>query len=164
MKKLLLLLTFISLAYVGVGQTTYTQDFEGSWGTSGYGTYTVQGSQNQDWEVNEGLRESSNVNNGSYACRLNDGGSQYLTSPEITGIGNVTFHYRHWDGSPALEFKVQKSTDGNSWTDIETFSSFTNTTYQEFNQDVNDANAKYIRIESNGNERLIIDDFSITDY
>ncbi|HCX73958.1 MAG TPA: hypothetical protein DHM37_09590, partial [Candidatus Cloacimonas sp.] len=164
MKKSVLFFALVLCVSMVWGQTTYLQDFESSWGTSGYGTYTVTGSQGKNWTVDQGLREATKVYEGSHACRLDDGGTQYLVSPSIDGIGNVTFHYRHWDGSPTLVFSVEKSDDGNTWTEIASFSSFSNISYQIFNQDVNDENANYIRVQSDGSERLIIDSFSITDY
>lgn len=163
-KRVFVILFLIFSVSIVWGQTTYTQDFDSSWGTSGYDTYAITGSQGENWIVDQGLREGSNVYEGSYSCRLDDGGTQYLTSPSIDGIGNVTFYYRHWDGSPSLDFSVEKSNDGNTWTEISSFSSFSNTSYQEFNQDVNDENAHYVRVKSDGSERLIIDSFSITSY
>lgn len=156
-------IAILLLALIGVqnlqAQTSQTFDASG-WGGS-YGNYTVGG-----WSIGNGYRETTYERTGAAAVRLRNSNGAYVESASTGGgVGTITFWYRSWDGSPSLSFYVQTSPDASSWTTIATISSFTSTSYTQFNQIVNDVSASYVRVYVYAaGERLIIDDFDVSEY
>ncbi len=165
--KLTLLLAFVLITQMAFSKenSTLTEGFnETTLGTS-YGNYTVNG-----WSIINALRETADKYEGLYAIRfnkVNQGGVKSIKSPEKTGgIGTVSLYHRRWSSSDGnVTYSLFKSIDGVNWgTAITTFQS-TSDTYSLFSFDVNDASAKYIKIESAAsNGRSLIDLISITDY
>ena len=99
------------------------------------------------------------------AVRINDDiPAAHITTPALNTIGTVSFYYRELNSGGGT-FKIQKSTDGSTFTDVAS-QTYSGNTFTLFSFDVNDASTTiYIRILSNNNAgHLIIDDFSVTDY
>lgn len=161
MKRLCLLFSAAMLLCNSGVWGQVTANFDDNFSTSGYGNYTT----GEGWSVVNGLSEGdpSLVRSGR-AVRLRNSGSPSLTSPALVGgVGDISFWYIHWDGSPSLDFEVQTSTDGTNYTTIATFNNFSSTTYTEYTTTLNDPNIVRVRVAVTGaSERLIIDDFTIT--
>jgi hypothetical protein len=146
MKKLVFLIV-LSLMILGVAHAaTLTEGFNSTgWGGS-YGNYTVNG-----WSLTNVFRETTNQYEGAAAVRFNTSGSvKSIVSPnKSVGLGTLSFWYRRWssaDGSVVLN--VYKSTDGSTWgTSIGTVTASSDT-YTQYTLPINDAAAKYIKVES----------------
>ncbi|MDX1903913.1 MAG: T9SS type A sorting domain-containing protein [Thermonemataceae bacterium] len=145
-----------------------SEDFNSWTGAASYGTYTYNG-----FRIATGLRETTNFRGASgSAVRMQNSGTPYIEyegsdgNGKDGGAGTVSFWYRHWDGSPAITtITVSYSVNGGAYTTIGTISSFTSTTYTQFTYDINDSSDNIkVRVQTTGQERLIVDDFSITDY
>ena len=94
---------------------------------------------------------------------MDDDNGAALYSPEKSGgIGTISFYYRNWS-NPAINFFVYTSADSSTWNKVDSVMGLTNTTYSLFTTAVNDISAKYIKIVSEGQKMLLIDDISITD-
>jgi len=133
MKKITLLktLTIALFLLMGVGnawgQSTYTENFDtdGNWsgGTmTGYNakTYTSSSEPSNDkFSSNSAVRESSDVNRGSYAWRLNSGAYYFRYECEET-VSSFTLWMARWDNSPTPSMNIRYSVNGGlSYTDIE---------------------------------------------
>jgi len=142
---------------------TLTEGFNTTgWGGS-YGDYTVN-----SWTLTNVIREATNIYEGAAAVRFNTSGSvKAIKSPEKSGgLGTLTFWYRRWsasDGSVLLS--VFKSTDGTTWGSSIGSVTASSDTYSQYSYDINDASAKYIKVEAlSTTKRCLLDYFSITDY
>jgi len=170
MKKTLLTTALLFLIS-GLSYGQVSENFDTNFGSS-YGDYTNIGA-NSDFDLVNGLSESGNSRSGR-AVRFRNSLTPSLTytgaddAGKDNGIGTVSFWYRHWDGdSNEPKFVVEYSTNaGVDWTLIGSEVTVTSTTYTEFSNSVNvlgDDILVRIRV-TNTDERIIIDDFSITDY
>lgn len=158
-KLLPFLIMIFSISTSSIWAAPITEDFDGFTNGS-YGNYTYN-----SWTITNGLSEAANSRSGR-AVRLNNSGSRSLQSPsKLGGVGTIEFWYRHWDGDAnTVDYDIQTSPDGVAWTTVGQITTFNSTTYTQFTSTVNDASAQYVRvIHVSGNERFIIDDFSITD-
>lgn len=171
MKRILFSICFfLGLFNMAFGQVY--EDFDDNFGFS-YGTYSNIGS-NGDFDLVDGLSESSSNARSGRAVRLRNDGSPSLTYTGVDdagkdgGVGVVSFWYRHWDGDGSTPaFQVEYSTDGGiNWTDIGSETIVTSTTYVQFSEVVNlDMDDVLIRIRvTDTSERIIIDDVNITNY
>ena len=169
--KLLKLLAFLLIGLTTNSfSATLTEDFTGFNSTTGTGYYT--GNIN-GWYIKgvNGLSQASRARSGNECLKFDDSpvSGHYAISPKKTGgIGTIEFWYRHWDGnggtSHEISFDVQTSSDSLTWNTISTVSGFNSTTYTQFTQVVNNASLSFVRIiKTGGGERLLVDDFSITD-
>lgn len=166
MKKIIFLLLFCS----SLGWTQVNETFDGWTNSTSYGNYTYNG-----FQITNGLREATTTNvygNSGSAVRLRNASPapslEYIGldgNGKDGGVGNISFWFRHWDGSPSLDFVVEVDVNGGGYINIGTVSAFTSTTYTQFSYDLNEIsdNVK-VRITSNFAERLLIDQFVITDY
>ena len=169
--KHFLLTIGLCLCTLGVAMGQVSENFDTNFGSS-YGDYPNIGA-NSDFDLVNGLSESSNSRSGR-AVRFRNSGSPSLTytgaddAGKDDGLGIVSFWYRHWDGdSNEPKFVVEYSTNaGVDWTAIGTEVTVTSTTYTEFSNTVNvTGNDILVRIRvTNVDERIIIDDFGITDF
>ena len=166
----LLLITQTHVAWLA----TVTETFD-DWADSSYGNISTYSGSSGEWETNNSMSHSSNARSGN-AVRFNDDSSanEYLLYKGIDGngkdggIGTISFWYRHWDGDGStVKFKVQyKVGSGGSWIDIGSTVSVDSTTYAQYSAtpNINEDNI-FIRVVSVvDDERLLIDDFGITDY
>ncbi|MEZ7931886.1 MAG: T9SS type A sorting domain-containing protein [Flavobacteriales bacterium] len=140
---------------------TITENFD-SFSGSGYTNHVYIG-----WNIIDGLAESASkayLGSGK-AVRLDDDNNAALQSPSKTGgVGTVSFWYRTWDGSPAIsKVYLEISDDSLTWVRIDSIISLTNTAYTNYTKVVNSATAKFVQVVSSGEERFILDEFSITD-
>ncbi|HRV55923.1 MAG TPA: InlB B-repeat-containing protein, partial [Mangrovimonas sp.] len=168
MKKKYTLLFLIFLCFAGIGFGQIDENFDGWTGSTSYGNYTYNG-----FEITTGLRENgANAYGGSgSAVRLRNSGSpslEYIGSDgngKDGGVGDISFWYRHWDGSPSLNFDVEVSINGGAYANIGSITGFTSTTYTQFSYSLNNSSDNIkVRVTTNAAERLIIDDILITDY
>lgn len=131
------------------------QDFD-SWSReSSYGTYVKDG-----WTVVNAIIESAGAYAG-LAPRMRDGSDERsITSPFFRdGLGPVSLRYRHWNGSaPAVVYRLQTSTNGATWTDIDTIT-ITSVTYQTYSRYLTITNGVYARLFwISGNQRVYFDE------
>ena len=160
-------LVLMLLPETGWGQVN--ENFNTWTGSTSYGTYTFNG-----FRITRGLREATaaNVIGGSgSAVRLENSGTpniEYIGSDgngKDGGVGNISFYYRHWDGAPALNFTVDVNINGAGYVTIGTITNFASTSYSLFTYDLNNpADNIKVRVITNGAERLIIDDFAISNF
>ncbi|MGB1041653.1 MAG: lamin tail domain-containing protein, partial [Flavobacteriales bacterium] len=163
MKKALLstflLILAISSSSILIAQVTENFDLfiNGS-----YGNHTYNG-----WEITNGLSQTASK---SYlgtgrSIRLRNSGSPSLQSPsKPNGIGTVSFWYRTWDGAPAIsKVYIEISDDSTTWSKVDSLASLTNQTYVNYIKIINSPTAKFLRITPSTEERLLLDEFSISD-
>lgn len=167
------LLTLVALLCLNFSFGQVSESFE-SWTDASYGGISNVTLASGIWENNNSLLGSI-ARTGSKGVRFNDdsGQNEYLEYQGIdgngkdNGIGNVSFWYRHWNGDGSnVEFQVQYNQSGGGWINIGSVINVTSTTYQEFTASPNvSGDDIIIRVISiNDAERLMIDDFEITDY
>lgn len=153
-------------------QVAYGQNFEGWTTAASYADYTLAGTTGTgDWLITNGYRATGSsssdgyVISGSYSVRLRNAANSAVTSPYISeGIGDIEFKYRQWDGNPALTFIVETSSDGNSWSTIDSIPGFTALDIQTYYRTIQNPNAHYFRVRNKGEERLMVDDIQISAY
>ena len=89
-----------------------------------------------------------------------------LSGQGITGlISEISFYYRHWDADGNnVQFVLQTSSNGTTWTSVSATQIVTSTTYQQFvYTNTIHAEGLFVRVQSVAYaERLLIDDFSMT--
>ena len=141
---------------------TLFENFDG-FTNSSYGNYTHNG-----WSITNGLSENqaSRLYQGiGRTVRLINNAGSSLTSPAKTGgIGTIDFWYGNWDGSPAIsKVYIETSANGTTWTKVDSIENITSVPYLNYSKVVNDAFGQYVRVVNSGEERLFIDNFSITD-
>jgi hypothetical protein len=167
MKALMLVAAFIWPALSAMAQP-WTENFDSQTSNSYISpaaTLTING---LDWEFSDaGNFSYANTNMGSYAATINDDKTEaYIRTPELNTCGTVSFQYAFINGSETNVFVLQKSTDGTTWTDLDTHTlgAAANLAYQPYTFDVNDAAASlYIRILSDDqNAHLFIENFEVT--
>jgi hypothetical protein len=170
--KLTYILLFLCSVFTCLGQVD--EDFDANFGSS-YDDYINVGT-NGGFDVINGLSESSsNARGGSgRAVRLRNNGSPSLTysssdgNGKDGGVGTVSFWYRHWDADGStITFDVEYSTNaGGMWNAIGSSTSATSTTYTQFTEVVDIAGDNIlVRVNvTSPAERLIIDDFIITNF
>ena len=167
MKKMLLMLLMLSIVGIIFADSwteTFDDNHSSSYGTSF--TFSISGT----WTCSDaGNMAYANTNMGSYAFTINDdkAGAQ-ITTPSLNTCGTVSFKYAYKNGNSTNVFKLQKSTDGTTFTDLDTHTlgSSANLSYVSYSYDVNDASSTlYIRVLSDDqNAHLFIEDFTVTDY
>jgi len=178
MKTLNIILIIITIIIITVFSTfSYGQVSENfdAWNDGSYGsisTYDHNGVG--QWETYNSVCDSQNARSGK-AVRFNDdsGENEYLLFKGIdgngkdSGIGTISFWYSHWDGDGrSVQFQVQYNQNGGGWTNIGSVVSVTSTTYTEFSAtpNISGDNILIKVISIDDAERLLIDDFSISDY
>jgi hypothetical protein len=105
---------------------------------------------------------------GTYSLRLqNDATTDATMTIASGGVGSFSFKARRWDGSPAVDYVVEYSTDGGTaWTTSSTINATitTDSDWKTISGNINSTNSNIkIRIKANtAGERLMIDDFEWT--
>ncbi len=162
-KKTILAIVLFILANFNVFSVPIFENFDSFTNTS-YGNYTHNG-----WTVTNGLSE--NQSSRTYlgvgrTVRLRNNPGSKLQSPSKTGgIGTIDFWYGNWDGSPSIsKVYVEISSNGTSWTKIDSIENISSVTYLNYSKVVNNSSAQFVRIVNSGEERLFVDNFGITDY
>ncbi|MEZ5004341.1 MAG: choice-of-anchor D domain-containing protein [Chitinophagales bacterium] len=164
---LLALLCIVVSTNLAIGQP-WTEDFNSiASGTYGTGTINISG---RTWTRSDaGNFSYANSNMGSYAFTINDDKSgAHITTPALNTCGTVTFDYAYINGNSTNVFQLQTSTDGISFStvDTRTLGASANLSYVTYSYDVNNSSSTiYVRILSdNQNAHLFIEDFSVTAY
>ena len=163
MKKLIFIaIMLLSTLTLSLFAATVTEGFNSTgWGAS-YGNYTVN-----SWSLTNVFRETTNKYEGASAVRFNTNGTvKSIVSPiKSDGLGSLSFWYRRWsaaDGSVLLS--VYKSTDGSTWGTAIGSVTASSDTYTQYTLAINDASAKYIKVEAaSTTKRCLLDLFEITD-
>lgn len=143
-------------------QESIFDNFDAEWGSGATGKHFTDAG----WVVNNGFRNTYSLAFGGaadVALYCNSTTDASLISPPLSaGIGDIQFFVRT---SNDTKITIATSQDGSTWTDKETFN-MNNSTYSVHELNINDANAKYIRIYAKlisgyGNS-VYIDNFTIT--
>ncbi|MEZ5025325.1 MAG: lamin tail domain-containing protein [Chitinophagales bacterium] len=168
---------------------TYSENFDvaGNWGgdMSGYSTdktYSRSGHPVVFACSNDALRETAGTqdsyyktrSNSDYAWRIRNSGSGSWTATIASGgVGTFSVYVRRWDNSPDPNYVCEYSIDnGGSWTSVQTINNawLGSSDYKQITGTINTSNGAgasddiIIRIRRSGGERLMIDDFEMTDY
>lgn len=153
----------------------YLVDFEGTGETKGsYASGTVNLS-GLDWDLTEALigSEASDWKNGTRSARMRGYAASAMTmlADKSNGVGTVSFNYRRYVTDAQVDWKVEYTTNaGSNWTQIGSdFTAPDSDDVQLFSEVVDVAGNIRIRIKratetGSANNRLNIDDISITDY
>ena len=164
--------TFLSLAFAGMvaNADIYDQDFD-SWTGAPQSGYTSS-TDSSGWsavgtKVIEGIYRGIDPYTSPYMAGIELNG--YVLSPNLTnGIDNISFRYGT-DGTLTATFDVQISSDGSSWTTIETLSTAAitaKTWYQYSTNTIHQYGNSYFRVKvathSNVDRTFVIDSISIT--
>ena len=153
----------------------WTEDFDG-WTTDGSydGTAIYDHAGVGIWVSENALAGAENARSG-YAVRFDDD-DQPPPWLEFRGrdgdgidggVGTVSFYYRHWDADgKAVAFQFQYRIDGGAWVNAGAAVSVPNdTVYREFSHtlDLPVDNVALRILSTASGERLLIDDFTVTD-
>lgn len=169
-------------------QTTYTQGFDNAanWGGGAAGTYTVDKTYAEPGQpvvfasTIEAVRETPATAGGTYggsayAWRLRNSGplGSWTATVANGGIGTFSVWVRPWNTS-ALSYECEYSIDnGGSWTSVQSIDQTFfggSTAYRQISGTINTANGAgaaddiIIRIRRVSGERLMVDQFEMTDY
>ncbi|OQY26674.1 MAG: hypothetical protein B6244_12980, partial [Candidatus Cloacimonetes bacterium 4572_55] len=158
----------------GVSWGAFSENFD-SWADGSYGTTTDYDHTGVgQWQTYNSMCNSQNARSGN-AIRFNDdsGQNEYLRYQGLdgngkdSGIGTISFYYCHWDADgSSVQFQVQYNQSGGGWTNVGSVVTVTSTTYAQFSENVDlsgdDILVQVISIADA--ERLLIDDFNITDF
>ncbi|WP_225035070.1 T9SS type A sorting domain-containing protein [Winogradskyella sp. SM1960] len=157
-------LLFITLFIGSLGFAQVSENFD-SFTSGGYGNYNYN-----NFDINNGLSESSNSRSGK-AVRLKNQSNanlEYVGSDgngKDGGVGTITFWYRSWDSSPTAEYVVESSINNGLYNQIGSSIATSSTSYAEWTHTLDDSSDDIkIRVRRTNGERLIIDDFEITDF
>lgn len=160
MKNLLKTVFALFLTASAMG-ATITENFD-TFTTPSYGDYTFNG-----WEIINGFAENDAAHQymGTKGVRLRNSLAPSLQSPSKTGgVGTVSFQYITWDGSPAIsKVYILISDDSTTWTKVDSIVNVVNTSYAQYTGVINSPTAKFVKVTSSAEERITIDEFSITD-
>ncbi|PKP68280.1 MAG: hypothetical protein CVT82_15830, partial [Alphaproteobacteria bacterium HGW-Alphaproteobacteria-4] len=170
---------------------TYTENFDtnGNWvnvtGTSliAYGTkeYADAAHSEVTFRGEVALRESSGTQDGfaktrsgDYAWRLRDADGSFWQAKVTTGgVGTFSVWVRRWDSSPDPSYVVEYSIDnGANWTSVQTINNawLGSSDWKQVSGTINTSNGAgnsddiIVRIRRTAGERLMVDDFEMTDY
>ena len=146
----------------GVAQAALSEGFNATgWGNR-YGTYTVNG-----WTLTSVFRETSSMYEGAAAVRFatTAGVGRHIVSPSNSGgIGTVSFWHREWSAADGkVDFEVYISTNGTAWSSAVGSGSSTSDTYSQYSVAVNNAAAKYVKIELSSGQRWVVDLVEVSD-
>jgi len=144
---------------IGEADLVRSQNFN-EWPTSSsYGNSEFQG-----WTVVNAIINTEKAESGQ-AARLRDGSDpKYILSPFLAeGLGAVTFDYRRWDDGTAVNYLLQTSTNGTTWTNRDTIA-VTSSNYTEYSRYFNITNGVYVRLNwSNGSRQVLFDNIDLSE-
>ncbi|MDX2197159.1 MAG: T9SS type A sorting domain-containing protein [Cytophagales bacterium] len=173
------------------GQTTYTQNFDtpGNWTGGTMGSYTTDKGYWQSGQPvvfscsNGALRQNSATQDGfpatrsssTHSWRLEDSGTGSWRALITTGgVGTFSLYVRRWDNSPNPSYICEYSiNNGSSYTSVQTIDNtwLGSSDWKQVSGVINTNNTSglssddiIIRIRRVSGERLMIDDFEMTDY
>ncbi|MDR2057611.1 MAG: hypothetical protein LBP83_04900 [Dysgonamonadaceae bacterium] len=139
-------------------QNTIYEDFEGENLSLDYNNSITS----NGWSVSMGsISTGYGINNSSAISTSYSGGTQIISSPKSGGVGYVQFYAKKGSYGNPPSFDLYISENGTQWgSALESFEVSTET-YSEFEYAVNNANAKYIKIETR-NDMGYIDNITVT--
>jgi len=162
--RIAMLFVFAMITNLGYGQEI-TESFD-NWTDGSYGATSVYG----EWISNKSLTETSTSRSGK-CVRLRNESNSYLEyvgedgNGKDDGVGIISFWYRSWDASPAAIYDVQVSINGAAYTNIGDQISTSSTTYTQWSHTINSTeNNIKVKIIYVSGERLLVDDFKITEF
>ncbi len=154
----------VAIFGIQVSLAQVNEDFDGFTDT-GYGNYSYN-----NFDINDGLSEVTNARSGRSIRLRNatDSNLEYVGSDgngKDGGVGTISFWYRSWDSSPTAVYDVEISVNGGAYSAVGNQISTTSVSYIEWSYDLdNPSDNIKVRVIRASGERLIIDDFSITDF
>ncbi len=175
MKKILplFIILLIVFSFDALGQVT--ESFDG-WSDGSYSTTSTYNHVGVGyWRSFNSMCHSLNARSGN-CVRFNDDSmdNEFLIFEGLDGngkdfgVGTISFWYRHWNGDASnVQFLVQYKIGDGIWIDVgSTVTVPNNTTYYQFSEEVNTPfNNVFVKVKSiNDEERLCIDDFTITNH
>ncbi len=100
-----------------------------------------------------------------FSASFAPGPGNYLASSEIVGgIGTVSFWYRAENAAPAMDFAIETSINGTTWTNAGSLNGITTTNWQYFSLYIYRPQHAYVRIiNTSGVNRLRIDDVYVAE-
>ncbi|HPG01213.1 MAG TPA: hypothetical protein PLE77_14235, partial [Kiritimatiellia bacterium] len=117
------------------------------------------------WVVCTGRIVSANALDGLCAwLYYTPASNNYIQSPLFTnGIGEINLYYRHADGTNAITFSIQTSTDAVHWSHADRVSAFTNRTWEALSVYLYETHPAYVRIlHESGPKELLIDGIDVS--
>lgn len=179
-------------AVQAVPAATYSESFdvETNWATvpsgssmTSYGTKTYTNASHSEVQFlgDLSLRQTtatqdgfSGTHSGAYSWRLqNNTNALWQATVTTGGVGAFSLWVRRWDNSPDPSYVVEYSiNNGTSWTSVQTINNawLGTSDWKQVSGTVNTSNASgsaddiIIRIRYVTGERLMVDDFEMTDY
>ncbi len=189
---LLVMASLLPMPGVRVAQAaTYAENFDvnANWtnvsgsSLSAYGTkeYADSAHPAVTFHAEVALRETSGTqdgffktHSGAYAWRLRNASGAFWQAKVTTGgVGTFSVWVRRWDSSPGPNYVAEYSTDnGSTWTTVQTIDNtwLGSSDWKQVAGTINTSNGAgdtddiIIRIRRTGGERLMVDDFEMTDY
>jgi len=166
-KNLILAITLLCSIFTGFGQD-WSEDFN-SQISSSYTTGSTTINSRVWTSQDAGNFSYANTKMGSPAFTINDNKSgAHITTPILNTCGTVSFKYAYINGNSNNVFQLQVSTDGTSFTtlDTHTLGASSNLSYVAYSFDINNSSSTtYVRILSdNQDAHLFVEDFSVTSY
>jgi len=145
---------------IGEAELVRLQDFN-SWPAMD----ALGDSMYQGWTVHDGrVYDTKPYQGQSVRLSTTVGNHAYIQSPYLNGgVGTISFQYARFSesGSGDITYWVQRSSDGSSWTTLDTLIITTNMTdYSEYSRYVYETNRFYIRIwhEAGSSQYVHFDD------
>jgi len=161
------------MLFPGAIRAAVVEDFNG-WTDSAFGSESTYNHSGVGmWKSLNATCDGLNARSGNVIRFNRETPAPYLEFQGLDGngkdggVGTISFWYRHWDADgKAVAFQVQINPDGNGWVDVGSQVDVTSTTYQQFNAAADSPGENIlVRVLSiNQLERLLIDDFQITDF
>ena len=143
---------------IGESDLVRYQDFNEWPSSSSYGNSEYKG-----WSVINAIINTEKAYDGQ-AARLRDGSdAKYILSPFLAeGLGAVSFQYRRWDDGTAINYLLQTSTNGTTWTNRDTIA-VTSSNYTQYSRYFNITNGVYVRLNwSNGSRQVLFDNIDLS--
>lgn len=180
-KQMLLMLSLILITVMSWAQTTIDFDTAANWtaGSAGLTSYASNHVYSDGLFSATGgpaLRQTTTAQDGqpgafgTYAWRLgNDQNVNWVITITSGGVADFSMKIRRWDGVPSPDYNLEYSTDGLNWTFVAVINNAAldnSSAWKLFSGTINSpADNIKIRLVANGTtERIMVDDFSWTDY
>lgn len=175
-----------------IPSATYSEPFDvdTNWATvpaggsmTSYGTKTYSNASHPEvqFQADLGLRQTSAtqdgfpaIHSGTYSWRLQNAANALWKATVTTGgVGTFSLWVRRWDNTPDPNYVVEYSIDnGTNWTSVQTINNawLVTSDWKQVSGTINAPNTSgsaddiIIRVRYVTGERLMVDDFEMTDY
>jgi hypothetical protein len=184
---MLVLSGLMLMGNVSLGQTTYTQNFDtpGNWGGGAVGSYNgktyFQSGQPVTFAASSSIRETAGAQDGfaktrggsTHSWRMENAANNWIATIASGGVGTFSVWVRRWDNSPDPNYVCEYSVNnGTSYTPVQTINNawLTTSDWKQISGTINTSNTTgaaddiIIRIRWASGERLMVDDFVMTDH